>query len=158
MDKEQLTEAFKEFLNKHFSGTTEETKPSVEVTKSVDEESKQALFVALPAMPDDNSEADLHGDTYSAEEVEKACHSYNKHCMKTNLEHLVMVDDDMCYVVESYVTPVDMQIGDTFVTKGSWLQKWQFQDGSLWQGVKEGYWEGISIQCMADVEELDNED
>lgn len=153
IDKEKLVVAFSEFLEKHF-GETKQEKEVIETVKALDTEKRQALFVALMAHPDETS-FDLHGDTYSAEEVEKACHSYNTSCMKTNLGHLVMVDDNICSVIESYIAPVDMQIGDQFVTKGSWLQVWQFADDELWQGVKNGDWCGISIGCRAVKEELD---
>ena len=70
---------------------------------------------------------------------------------------MVMVDDDTAYVLESYCTEVDMVLGDQFIAKGSWLQKWQFTDDIVWEGVKSGHWNGLSVQCMATVEELDNE-
>ena len=157
MEKKDLVKAFSDFIDNHFGApkSAPEVK-SVEIVKAVNEDKKQALFVALYAHPDESS-FDLHNDTYDAEEVEKACHSYNTQCMKTNLGHLVMVDDNVASVIESYIIPVDMQIGEQFVTKGSWLQVWQFADGDLWEGVKKGEWNGISIGCTAMVEELDNE-
>ena len=154
IDKDNMIKAFSEFLEKHFGETRAESEPTIEVAKALDVEKRQALFVALMAHKDESS-FDLHGDTYDAEEVEKACHSYNTSCMKTNLGHLVMVDDNVCSVIESYIAPVDMQIGDQYVTKGSWLQVWQFADDDLWQGVKSGEWSGISIGCMAQVEEIE---
>ena len=154
MEKETILKAFSDFLDKHFGGSQQETSPSVEVAKALDEEKRQALFVALMAHKDETS-FDLHGHTYDAAEVEKACHSYNTSCMKTNIGHLVMVDDNICSVIESYIAPVDMQIGDQYVTKGSWLQVWQFADDELWQGVKNGEWSGISIGCRATVEEIE---
>lgn len=154
LDKENVVKAFSEFLEKHFGETSKEAPPTVEVAKALDTEKRQALFVALMAYKDETG-FDLHGDTYDAEEVEKACHSYNTSCMKTNLGHLVMVDDELCSVIESYIAPVDMQIGDQYVTKGSWLQVWQFAEGPLWEGVKSGEWSGISIGCTATVEEIE---
>jgi hypothetical protein len=154
IDKDNIIKAFSEFIEKHFGETQAKSEPTIEVAKAVDVEKRQALFVALMAHKDETS-FDLHGDTYDAEEVEKACHSYNTSCMKTNLGHVVMVDDNVCSVIESYIAPVDMQIGDQYVTKGSWLQVWQFADDDLWQGVKAGEWSGISIGCMAEVEEIE---
>lgn len=149
MNKEKLLDAFSDFLD-NFGGSQEPSEPTVEIVKALDEEKQEALFVALA--PD---EVDLHGDTYSAEEIAKACESYNRHCMKTNLAHLFMVDDDVSYVLESYIAPVDMQVGETLVTKGTWLQKWKITDEDIWKGLKDGYWNGISIQCTATVEKLD---
>ena len=141
-------EAFSSFLD-NFGGSKESSEPTVEVAKALDEELQEALFVALA--PD---EVDLHGDTYSAEEVAKACQSYNKNCMRTNMAHLFMTDDNTAYVLESYIAPVDMLLNDVTVSKGTWLQKWKIPDEEVWKGVKEGYWTGISIQCKATTESL----
>ena len=108
-------------------------------------------------MDPDDEHFDLHGDTYTALEVEKACNNYNRHCMKANLAHMFMVEDDVAYVAQSYTVPVDIQLDDTFIRKGSWLQTWQFTDDEIWKGVKEGKWNGLSIQCLASVEELSND-
>ncbi len=152
MDKENLVKAFVDFLDKNFGGTQAVVEDTVEVVKALDEELKQATFVAL--VPD---EVDLHGDIYSSEEVTKACHNYNTKCSKTNLGHIMMIDDSVASVVESYITLSDLQIGETLVKKGSWLQVWQFADDDLWTGVKKGYWTGISVGCYAQEEILDDE-
>lgn len=157
--RKSLRESFEEWLEKHFgspqqSQQEEPTEPSIPVKKAVEEELMQATYVALLAYPDD-SEYDLHGDTYDADEVRKACHSFNKYCMKTNLGHLMMIDDNVASVIESYTSDVDMLIGEQFIPKGSWLQKWQFADGGLWEDVKKGLWNGISIGARANVEHLE---
>lgn len=147
--KESLLEAFSSFLD-NFGATQESPEPTKEIAKAFDEELQEALFVALA--PD---EVDLHGDTYSSEEVAKACESYNRACMKTNMAHLFMTDDSTAYVLESYIAPVAMTLGDVDIAKGTWLQKWKIPDQEVWKGVKDGYWTGISIQCTATVENLE---
>ena len=122
-------------------------------TKAVNEEKRQATFLAMMAYRDD-TEFDLHKDTFDAEEVAKGCHSFNTTCMKTNLGHLVMVGDSVATILESYLAPVDMQLGDQFITKGSWLQVWQFANDNIWEGVKKGYWTGISPGFRAEVEDV----
>lgn len=119
------------------------------IKKSLDEEQRKATFVVLA--PD---EVDLHGDIYTAEEIEKASDSFREHCQKANLAHMLMVDEQSVVITESYIAPVDMTIGEVNVTKGTWLQTWKFNDDSLWQGVKGGHWDGLSIQCKALTEEL----
>lgn len=156
MKKEEILKKFSDFLDSMVGSSKENEAPTLEVRKAVDVEKRQATFVVLHAYKDE-TEYDLHDETYDAEEVEKACHNYNRNCMKANLGHLMMIGDDVAYVLESYCTDADMVIGDEFVAKGSWLQKWQFQDDSVWEGVKKGHWNGLSIQCQATVEELDNE-
>lgn len=119
------------------------------VNKAVNEELMQATFIAL--VPE---EVDLHGDIYSEEEVRKACHSFNQHSMKANLCHLV--ETNGFSIVESYITPADIVVGDKFVTKGTWLTVLQFHDEELWKGVKEGKFNGVSIGAHASVEYLED--
>jgi len=152
--KKSLRESFESWLEKHFGPTQKE--PQLSVKKAVDTELKQATFLVLKAMTDD-TDPDLHGDVYYEEDVAKACHSYNEHCNKANLAHLMMIDKGTAYVLESYLSPVDFQLGDQFITKGSWLQVWQFTDDDLWEEVKKGHWNGLSIQCMAEPEDISND-
>jgi hypothetical protein len=156
MDKEKILKSFSEFLDNMVGGSKEKESPQLPVMKALDQDKKQATFVVLHAYSDD-SEYDLHNETYDADEVEKACHNYNRNCMKANLGHLMMVEEDIAYVVESYCSEIDMVLGDQFIAKGTWLQKWQFNDDSIWEGVKGGQWNGLSIQCMVDCEDLENE-
>ena len=152
MEKKDLVKAFSEFLDNHFGAPKSAPEVNMEIMKSVNEEKRLATFVVLA--PD---EVDLHGDTYTSEEVEKACHDYNRNCMKANLQHLLMVDDDVAYIAESYILPCDMILDDRLIKKGSWLQTWKINSESIWKGVKDGYYTGLSIQCMADVEDIEDE-
>lgn len=153
-DKQDIVKAFADFIDTHFGASKRvPEEKSVEIVKAVNEDKKQALFVALYAHPDDSS-FDLHNDTYDSEEVEKACHGFNEHCMKANIAHFVMVDDSVVKIVESYVTMTDIQLDEQFISKGSWLQTWKFNDGQLWEGVKSGEWNGLSIQCLANTETI----
>lgn len=150
--KEVLLEMFSEFLEKASGSTKQVVEPTAEVVKSLNEEKRLATFVVLA--PD---EVDLHGDIYTQEEVEKACYDYNKNCMKANLKHLLMVDDDTAYIAESYILPCDLMLDDKMIKKGTWIQTWKITSEMIWKGVKDGYYTGLSIQCMADTEELEDE-
>ena len=86
-------------------------KTNIPIIKQANEELKQATFLVLS--PD---EVDLHGDVYDANEVRKACHNFNTYCRKANLLHLF--DTDTFSVVESYIAPVGMQMGDTIIKAG----------------------------------------
>jgi hypothetical protein len=148
----KFVDALAELIEKHFGGSKEEL-PEVEITKALDDEQRMALFVVLE--PD---VVDLHGDTYSAEEVEKACHSFNKHCQTANLFHRVTTKD--ADIVQSYITlaPITLEGGRT-IQKGTWLQWWHFPEDNanaelMWKGVKSGEINGVSIGAMAHVEEL----
>ena len=142
---EDIKKAVNEALSPLFN------KPTVRIDKATNEMERKALFVVLA--PD---EVDAHGDTYSAKEIEKAMQSFNKHCMKANLFHLVETQE--AEIIQSYTTPVDMYIGDKLVTKGSWVQEFYFPKTEvgemLWKAVLSGEINSVSIGCFADVEEI----
>lgn len=120
------------------------------VKKSLDEELKQVLFIAM--VPD---EVDLHGDTTSVEEVRKACHNFNQYCRKANLFHLVQTDSFS--IVESYIAPVDFVLNDKVVKAGTWLTNLQVHSDDVWELVKSGEICAVSIGAMADIEKLEDD-
>ena len=124
------------------------TTQKVQITKAVNEELKQATFLVLA--PD---EVDLQGDTYSADEVRKACHNFNQHCMTANLLHLV--ETDTFDIVESYISPVDMILNDVVIKAGSWMSVLQIYSDEIWSEIKDGNLTGVSVACLADTEYLD---
>lgn len=118
--------------------------PKQQITKSVDVEERRALFVAMEPEVED-----AHGDITSAEEIEKACNNFNKHCMKANLFH--RVETDAVDIQQSFITPTDISF-DTGreIKKGSWCMWMHFPEGNstsdtLWDMVKTGSINGISI-------------
>ena len=149
----KFVDALAELIEKHFGGTKVPATLTLEVTKSLDEEDRKALFVVLE--PD---VVDLHGDTYTAVEVEKACDNYNEHCRVANLFHKVETEE--ATVVQSFISPADFTLDNGVeVQKGTWLQWWKFPETetgeALWQGVKSGDINGVSIGAMATAEELE---
>lgn len=132
----------------------EETNKSVSsklpVTKSQNEELMQVTYVAM--LPDST---DLHGDFTSADEVRKAMESFNRSNAQANLFHLAMTDKFS--VIESYLAPVDFELDDNFVEKGTWLMTLQVKDPDVWSLVKSGEINGISIGALASVEKLEEE-
>ena len=151
--KKSFTEALVQFVEKFFQENESEV-ASVEVTKALDEEQRMAMFVVL--IPD---EVDLHGDTYSAEEVEKACNNFNTTSMKANLFHKVETED--AKIVQSFINPADCTTDDgREIKKGAWLQWWSFPETEIgekiWKAVKAGDITGVSIGAMATVETLDD--
>lgn len=141
-------------IEKHFGGSQKEVDATVEVTKSLDDEARMALFVVLE--PD---VVDLHGDTYTAEEVEKACNNFNEHCNKANLFH--RVETEKAVISQSFITPASFTTDDgREIKKGTWLQWWHFPEGDetsnqIWQLVKSGDINGVSIGAVATVEEIE---
>mgnify|MGYP003560811473 CR=1 FL=1 len=117
------------------------------ISKSADELKQAVFIVRVP------NEPDLHGDTTSAEEIQKGRHNFNKFCRQPNLFHISKTN--MFEFAESYIAPVDMTIGEEVIKAGTWLANVQFNDDDLWQAVKDGEVSGLSIGALAAVEELE---
>lgn len=120
------------------------------IEKSTDEALKQVTYVAM--VPE---ETDLQGDVTSVEEVRKAMESFNKSSMRANLFHRVMTDT--FYVVESYVAPTDFVLNEIPVKKGTWLMTLQITNDDVWDLIKSGQINGISIGAVAHVHTLESE-
>lgn len=126
----------------------------LEMMKSVDQEQRRAMFVVLE--PDT---VDLHGDTYSAEEIEKACANFNLHCMKANLFHRVQTEDAV--IEQSFISPATFKLEDgREIKKGTWLMWYHFpkdneRSEAIWKMVKDNQITGVSVGCTARVEELE---
>lgn len=121
------------------------------ISKAVNEELMQVTFIAM--LPD---EVDLHGDITSVDEVRKACHNFNKFCMKANLFHAV--ETTTFEIAESYILPCDIILSDKLVKAGTWLVNLQVLDDGLWQLIKSGEVNGVSIGALAKVEVLEEDD
>jgi hypothetical protein len=124
--------------------------------KKVDAEERTITAVVLEPNPVEAGETnDLHNDYYTAEEVAKACESFNTYSNRPNLEHELNVTEEVCEILKSFILPVPAKIGDQDVKEGSWIQVWKIHNDELWQMVKDGSFTGFSIGCVADVEEIE---
>lgn len=124
---------------------------TVQIVKAVNEELKQATFIVLTP-----EEVDLHGDIISENEVRKACYNFNKYSNQANLFHITKTAT--FEFAESYVSPVDFVLGDVLVRKGTWLATVQVLDDNLWELVKSGEVNGLSIGALASIEEVESDD
>lgn len=122
----------------------------IQIIKSTNAELKQATFLVLSP-----EEVDLHGDIYSAEEVRKACHNFNQNCMTANLMH--MVETNSFEIVESYISPVDMILGEKLIKAGSWMSVIQVNSDSVWADIKDGSLTGVSIGAFAETQYLEDD-
>jgi hypothetical protein len=152
-----FAEGLAALIEKYFGGSQAASAvPTVEVTKSLNEEKRMALFVVLAPQEGDTTD-DLHGDTYTEEEIEKACNNFNTHCGTANIFHQVQTQE--VDIVQSFIAPASFTLDNGVeVKKGTWLQWFYFPEtevgDALWEGVKSGDINGVSINAMATVEDL----
>lgn len=135
---------------------TEETKKLVPVIKSLNTEKRLATFVVLEPQDAGDSTTDLHGDWYDAEAVEQACHDFNTNCRKANLYH--MLDTTGFEFVESYILPIEAEINSKVIKAGTWLAVVKAKEDWIWDGIKDGTFDGLSIQCVASYEDIKTEE
>lgn len=95
---------------------------------------------------------DAHEEWERPETIEKAAWDFlAKHNAATKLgvQHKVFGLD--IELVESYIAPQDLVIGDDEVKKGSWVMSVRVIDEDVWQAVKAGAITGFSVGGTATV-------
>ena len=87
---------------------------------------------------------DAHGNYMTEDEIRKAAYWFAKNGDKVDLQHSFESADGLV-VVENYVAPCDMTIGDTPVVKGTWVLTVECSNEAVWQAVKKGKLTGFSM-------------
>jgi hypothetical protein len=87
---------------------------------------------------------DSQQDVYSVAEVRKSAYRFMAFHQNVGLMHKSIVNDQV-RIVESYVAPVDCEIGGQTVKQGTWLMGVIVEDDALWGEVKSGAFTGFSI-------------
>lgn len=90
---------------------------------------------------------DLHDEGLSVNEVEAACHYYNKnHFGQCDINHLF--DVDCARVIESYILEVDTDIDGKLLKAGTWMAKTEIDKSPtgdvIWEAILSGDLAGYS--------------
>ena len=88
---------------------------------------------------------DAQGDIISADVIEKSAHSFLAKSRVIGKQHKGRAKAE---VVESYIAPNDMVMGEQNVKKGTWIMSVKVHDKSLWEEVKAGEITGFSIGAL----------
>lgn len=110
------------------------------------------LFTAVVLRPD---VVDAHGDIYSVDVVEKACHEYNEFCRDGNIQH--MVQTDAVVPVESSIAKASYKLGEGEVLEGDWVMTVRVDNDQVWDMCKKGDFTGFSVGCHSLSESLVDE-
>ena len=97
---------------------------------------------------------DAHGNYMTEDEIRKAAYWFAKHGDEVDLQHSFESADGLS-VVESYVAPSDLTVGDTPVAKGTWLITVECANESVWQAVQKGELTGFSMGGVGKYSEED---
>lgn len=87
---------------------------------------------------------DAHGNFMTEDEIRKAAYWFAKNSDKVDLQHCFESADGLS-VVETYVAPCDMTIGDDTVAKGTWVLTVECANDTVWQAVEKGEFTGFSM-------------
>ena len=100
-------------------------------------------FVLGPVLVPES--VDKQGDIISADEIEKAAHSYMEDSQRPGLMHQLMLGTRDAQVVESYIVRKSFKAGDRTIKRGTWLCAMRIYDSKLRKLVREGNLKGYSI-------------
>lgn len=93
-------------------------------------------------------EEDVQGDYATPEDIEKAAHTFLEEYNQMSLEHERLTSQ--AKVVESFIAPKDLMIGNDYIKKGSWVLATHIIPTELWQQVKNGEISGYSMEGTAE--------
>ncbi|RAW10010.1 terminase [Paenibacillus taichungensis] len=114
----------------------------------------QHIVIGVVYQPDVE---DVHGDMMDAVEIEKAAHLFMENQHTYNIDKQHDLDADKGYVVESYIAPCDMEIGDQVIAKGSWVAGVKVTDDNAWEEIQKGDITGFSMFGVGKREEVEEE-
>lgn len=102
--------------------------------------------------------ADAHGDQMDEEEIEKAAHLFMENQHTYNIDKQHDLETDKGFVIESYIAPADMELGEQTIAKGSWVAAVKVTDDDTWSDIKKGEITGFSMWGVGKREEIEDEE
>jgi len=117
----------------------------IPITKSDTTSGDAQIVMGVVLEPDG---VDAHGDTISAQEIEDAAHQWLAKFQNAGLMHSRLVNEKV-ELYESYIAPVDFEIGSEQVKAGSWILVYHVLDSDLWAAIKSGELTGFSMGGFA---------
>ena len=135
---------------KQFFLTKSAGEPTFETTVKLLTKSDDPQKLVYGVVYEPNVE-DAHGDFMDAETIEKAAHGFMEEYQNIDKQHDFKTNAGK--VVESYVAPSDMTVGDTVIAKGTSVLVTKVTD-ELWESIQKGEFTGYSLAGTAEVEEV----
>lgn len=128
----------------------EQAREKVRLVSKADDSVERHYVFGVVLEPDT---VDRQGDYYTAETVEQACYVFNRKLMlkgqgdRQGHQHRKnkRFSPSQVLILESYVSPVDMDIEGQPVKRGTWLMRSEIVDPEVWLKVKSGQLTGYSI-------------
>lgn len=128
------------------------------VTKNDAGESRWNLDIKFSKLDDDKrlvcgivyepDVVDTQGDSASPAEIEKAAHNFMLESATIGIMHKEDAKD-RAGIVESFIAPMNMRLGNQMIRKGSWVIIVKVRDDELWKDIKSGKITGFSMAGRA---------
>lgn len=100
---------------------------------------------------------DAHDDQMDEVEIEKAAHLFMEKQHTYNIDKQHDLEVDKGFVIESYIAPCDMTLGEQQIVKGSWVAAVKVTDDDTWEAIKKGEITGFSMWGVGKREEIEEE-
>lgn len=112
----------------------------------IQKDARQQVAWGVVLEPRTAADPDLQGDWYSGEQIAKAAHGFLAKLAGGRAGADLMHDGRRVgVIVESYIAPADMQLGDQFVPAGSWIAGVHYPDPDVWDLVEKGLLGAFSV-------------
>lgn len=120
---------------------------------------KAAIMKQIPISKKDTAKRIVYGVVYepdtvdaqkdhaTADEIEKAAHKFMEMYQKVSHEH--GDPNEKLRVVECYIAPCELTIGEQRVKKGTWIMAVKVNDDEIWKKVEDGEITGLSMGGLA---------
>lgn len=102
--------------------------------------------------------ADAHDDQMDEVEIEKAAHLFMEKQHTYNIDKQHDLEADKGFVIESYIAPCDMTLGEQEIAKGSWVAAVKVTDDDTWEAIKKSEITGFSMWGVGKREEIEEEE
>jgi hypothetical protein len=113
------------------------------ILKSSDEQRTVTGVVLEPEV------TDSHGDIYSDAVIKEAAHNYMIEYQKMGIMHRDFRKSSKIHIVESFIAPQPMKLGNQHIQAGSWVMTVKVLDDDIWDDVKAGKLRAFSIGGIA---------
>lgn len=102
--------------------------------------------------------ADAHDDQMDEVEIEKAAHLFMEKQHTYNIDKQHDLEADKGFVIESYIAPCDMTLGEQEIVKGSWVAAVKVTENDTWEAIKKGEITGFLMWGVGKREEIEEEE
>lgn len=98
---------------------------------------------------------DAHGNYMTEQEITKAAYWFAKNGNQVDVQHSFEPLPDAA-VVESYVAPCDMTVGEQAIKKGTWMMTVEVNDPDIFEAVQKGEITGFSMGGVGKYSDTDD--